>query len=141
MNLFCFSLEGSMGSLYEAVQDSSDAQVYTIPSRSSRCSCSPAVLLNGNPKLRGSGRSISMEISQMQNNNTNKKKRRTHASKSASDNETLDYAAASGNTALWLPAKFPPENDLDLVHIENNQNEGKLFGDFEVKRIYSLAFF
>ncbi|XP_036817714.1 putative uncharacterized protein ENSP00000383407 [Oncorhynchus mykiss] len=88
MNLFCFSLEGSMGSLYEAVQDSSDAQVYTIPSRSSSRSCSPAVLLNENTKLRGSGRSISMEISQMQNN-TNKKKRRTHISKSASDNGTL----------------------------------------------------
>ncbi|XP_045580654.1 uncharacterized protein [Salmo salar] len=126
MNLFCFSLEGSMGSLYEAVQDSSDAQVYTIPSRSSSRSssrsCSPAVLLNENPKLRGSGRSISMEISQMQNN-TKKKKRRTHVSKSASDNATLDHAAASGNTALWLPAKVPPENDLDLVHIVNNQNE------------------
>ncbi|XP_031651376.1 uncharacterized protein LOC109909245 isoform X2 [Oncorhynchus kisutch] len=124
MNLFCFSLEGSMGSLYEAVQDSSDAQVYTNPScsssRSSSRSCSPAVLLN--EKLRGSGRSISMEISQMQNN-TDKKKRRTHISKSASDNGTLDHAAASGNTALWLPAKVPPENDLDLVHIENNQNE------------------
>ncbi|KAM9453032.1 uncharacterized protein ACWYII_012335 isoform 5-T5 [Salvelinus alpinus] len=122
MNLFCFSLEGSMGSLYEAVQDSSDAQVYTIPSRSSSRSCSPAVLLNENPKLRGSGRSISMEISQVQNN-TNKKKRRTHVSKSASDNGTLDHAAASGNAALWLPAKVPPENDLDLVHIENNQNK------------------
>ncbi|CAB1349133.1 unnamed protein product, partial [Coregonus sp. 'balchen'] len=82
-------LEGSMDSLYEAVQDSSDAQ----------------------------------EISQMQNNNTKKKKRRTHVSKSASENGTLDHTAAGCNTALWLPAKVSPEDDLDFVHIKNNQNE------------------
>ncbi|CAB1348076.1 unnamed protein product [Coregonus sp. 'balchen'] len=81
--------EGSMDSLYEAVQDSSDAQ----------------------------------EISQMQNNNTKNKKRITHVSKSASENRTLDHAAAGCNTTLWLPAKVPPEEDLDLVHIKNNQNE------------------
>ncbi|XP_041733899.1 uncharacterized protein LOC121567729 isoform X2 [Coregonus clupeaformis] len=123
MNLFCFSLEGSMDSLYEAVQDSSDAQVYTIPCRSSSRSCSPSVLLDENPKSRGSGRSISMEISQMQNNNTKKKKRRTHVSKSASENGTLDHTAAGCNTALWLPAKVSPEDDLDFFHIKNNQNE------------------
>ncbi|XP_055736505.1 uncharacterized protein LOC129822328 isoform X2 [Salvelinus fontinalis] len=123
MNLFCFSLEGSTDSLYEAVQDSTDAQVYTIPSRSSSRSCSLAVLLDENPKWRGSGRSISIEISQMQTNNTKKMKRITHVSKSASENRTLDQASAVCNTALWLPAKIPPEEDLDLVHIKNNQNE------------------
>ncbi|XP_070986997.1 uncharacterized protein [Oncorhynchus clarkii lewisi] len=123
MNLFCFSLEGSMDSLYEAVQDSSDAQVYTIPSRSSSRSCSLAMLLDENPKLRGSGRSISMEISQMQTNNTQKIKRITHVAKSAPENRTLDQASAVCNSALWLPAKIPPEEDLDLGHIKNNQNE------------------
>ncbi|XP_046891988.1 SAM domain-containing protein SAMSN-1a [Hypomesus transpacificus] len=121
MNLFCFSLEGSMDSLYEAVQDSSDAPVYTIPSRSSSrsCSrsCSPAVLLEDNAKWSSSGRSISMEISQMQSTNLKKKKRRTHVSKSMSDNEALDHAGC--DTVLWLPANNPE----DLVHMKNNQNE------------------
>lgn len=60
--------EGSMDSLYEAVQSSSDGPPQPIPSRSSSrtcsrsCSrsCSPAVLLDDNTKWRGSGRSISM---------------------------------------------------------------------------------
>lgn len=61
--------EGSMDSLYEAVQSSSDGPPPPIPSRSSSrtcsrtCSrsCSPAVLLDDNTnKWRGSGRSISM---------------------------------------------------------------------------------
>ncbi|KAJ7990633.1 hypothetical protein DPEC_G00302420 [Dallia pectoralis] len=124
MNLFCFSLEGSTDSLYEAVQDSGDPRVYTIPSRSSSrsCSrsCSPAVLLEQNPKWTGSGRSISMEISQIQNN-TKKKKRRKHLPKSASEIVTLDHSSTP--TTLWLPTKVPPEEDLDLVHIKNSQNE------------------
>ncbi|XP_044057729.1 SAM domain-containing protein SAMSN-1a isoform X2 [Siniperca chuatsi] len=121
MNLFCFSLEGSMDSLYEAVQSSSDGPPPPIPSRSSSrsCSrsCSPAVLLDDNTKWRGSGRSISMEMPQMQGTNSNKKKRRTHISKSASDNETLDNPGC--NTAVWHPAK----SREDLVHITNNHNE------------------
>ncbi|KAF7652162.1 hypothetical protein LDENG_00100260 [Lucifuga dentata] len=48
--------EGSMDSLYEAVQSSSDGPAQPVPS----CSCSPAVLLDDNTKWRGSGRSISM---------------------------------------------------------------------------------
>lgn len=45
-----------MDSLYEAVQESCEAQVYTIPSRS----CSPAVLSDDATKWRSAGRSISM---------------------------------------------------------------------------------
>ncbi|KAA0702102.1 SAM domain-containing protein [Triplophysa tibetana] len=45
-----------MDSLYEAVQESCDAQVYTIPCRS----CSPAVPLHDNNKWRNTGRCISM---------------------------------------------------------------------------------
>ncbi|XP_019904974.2 SAM domain-containing protein SAMSN-1a isoform X1 [Esox lucius] len=134
MNLFCFSLEGSMDSLYEAVQDSCDAPVYTIPSRSSSrsCSrsCSPAVLLDQNPKWTGSGRSISMEISQIQNN-TKKKIRRKHLPKSASENVTLDHSCA--DTTLWLPTKVPPEEDLDLVHIKNSQNEEMVRTEVQAK--------
>ncbi|XP_037631699.1 SAM domain-containing protein SAMSN-1a [Sebastes umbrosus] len=125
MNLFCFSLEGSMDSLYEAVQSSGDGPPPPIPSRSSSracsrsCSrsCSPAVLLDDNTKWRGSGRSISMEMPQVQRTNSNKKKRRTHISKSASDNEALDNPGC--NTAVWQPAK----SQEDLVHTANNHNE------------------
>ncbi|XP_060901844.1 SAM domain-containing protein SAMSN-1a isoform X1 [Labrus mixtus] len=117
MNLFCFSLEGSMDSLYEVVQNSSDGPQPPIPSRSSSrsCSrsCSPAVLLDDNTKWRGSGRSISMEMPQ--GKNSSKKKRRTHISKSVSDNEAL----ADCNTTVWQPAK----SREDLVHITNNHNE------------------
>lgn len=60
--------EGSMDSLYEAVQNSSDAPPQPVPSRASSRPCSrtvsrsgsPAVLLDDNSKWRGSGRSVSM---------------------------------------------------------------------------------
>ncbi|KAK5868428.1 hypothetical protein PBY51_009446 [Eleginops maclovinus] len=120
MNLFCFSLEGSMDSLYEAVQSSGDGPPPPIPSRASSrtCSrsCSPAVLLDDN-KWQGSGRSISMEMPQMHRSISNKKKRRTHISKSASDNDTLDNPVC--NTAVWPSAK----SQEDLVRIPNNHNE------------------
>ncbi|KAF6721643.1 SAM domain-containing protein SAMSN-1 [Oryzias melastigma] len=119
MNLFCFSLEGSMDSLYEAVQSSGDGPPPPIPSRSSSrsCSrsCSPAVLLEDNTKWRGSGRCASTD--QPHTTNSNKKKRRTHISKSASDNETLDNPVC--NTAVWQPAK----SQEDLAHVTNKHNE------------------
>nr|XP_019950468.1 PREDICTED: uncharacterized protein LOC109634429 [Paralichthys olivaceus] len=115
------SVEGSMDSLYEVVQSSSDRPPKPIPSRSSSrsCSrsCSPAVLLDNNTKWRGSGRSISMEMPQTQTTNSNKKIRRTHINKSASDNETLDNPGC--NTTVWQGAK----SQEDLVHITNNHNE------------------
>ncbi|XP_074535578.1 uncharacterized protein LOC141797794 [Halichoeres trimaculatus] len=121
MNLFCFSLEGSMDSLYEAVQNSSDGPPPPIPSRSSSrsCSrsCSPAILLDDGTKWRGSGRSISMEMPQLQGTGSKKKKRRTHLPKSASDNVTLDNPGC--NAAVWQSAKSPE----DLIHITNNHNE------------------
>ncbi|XP_041849959.1 uncharacterized protein LOC121645536 [Melanotaenia boesemani] len=110
-----------MDSLYEAVQRSSDGPPPPVPSRSSSrsCSrsCSPAVLLDDHTKWRGSGRSISLEMPQTHGTNTNKKKRRTHVSKSASDNETLDNPGC--NTAVWQPAR----SREDLVHIPNNHIE------------------
>uniref|UniRef100_A0A673IYV2 SAM domain, SH3 domain and nuclear localisation signals 1a n=1 Tax=Sinocyclocheilus rhinocerous TaxID=307959 RepID=A0A673IYV2_9TELE len=75
--IFCFHFnfkEGSTDSLYEAVQESCEAQVYTIPSRS----CSPAVLSDDATKWRSAGRSISMEISQTNSDNTRKKKQRNN---------------------------------------------------------------
>ncbi|XP_023206557.1 uncharacterized protein LOC102236798 [Xiphophorus maculatus] len=120
MNLFCFSLEGSMDSLYEAVQSSTDGPAPPIPSRSSSrsCSrsCSPAVLLDDNTKWRGSGRSISMDMQQTHRANSNKRNSRTHISKSLSDNETLDNP---GCNAAWQCAR----SREDLIHITNNHNE------------------
>ncbi|XP_077579201.1 SAM domain-containing protein SAMSN-1a isoform X2 [Stigmatopora nigra] len=116
MNLFCFSLEGSLDSLYEAVQTSDEKPPRPIPSRYSSRSCSPALLLQENTTWRGSGRSISMEMTTKQESNAEKKKRRTQVSKSASDNEALDNAC---NAAVWKGANRPE----DLVHISNNHNE------------------
>ncbi|KAM6946324.1 uncharacterized protein FYW47_017428 [Aplochiton taeniatus] len=121
-----------MDSLYEAVQESADGQVYTIPSRSCSRSCSPAVLLDDNTKWHGPGRSISMEISQMQSTTSKMKKRRTHVSKSASDNETLDRAscdaslrrAAKGREELG-PIRNNPSEDLEKPnHRVDTQTKG-----------------
>uniref|UniRef100_A0A3Q2ED77 SAM domain, SH3 domain and nuclear localisation signals 1a n=1 Tax=Cyprinodon variegatus TaxID=28743 RepID=A0A3Q2ED77_CYPVA len=121
MNLFCFSLEGSMDSLYEAVQSSADGPPAPIPSRSSSRSCSrsgsPAVLLDDNARWRGSGRSISMDMPQRHEANSNKKKKSSNISKSLSDNETLDNPAC--NTVTWQHAR----SREDLIHITNNHNE------------------
>jgi len=50
-----------MDSLYEAVQESCEAQVYTIPSRSQ----SPAVLLDDTTNWKSAARSMSMVTIQM----------------------------------------------------------------------------
>ncbi|KAF4104236.1 hypothetical protein G5714_015223 [Onychostoma macrolepis] len=112
MNLFCFSLEGSMDSLYEAVQESCEAQVYTIPSRS----CSPAVLSDDATKWRSAGRSISMEISQINSANTRRKKQ-SSLPKSVSENEALDNTVCTNS--VWPSAKMQE----DLVLLRKNQNE------------------
>ncbi|XP_077422926.1 SAM domain-containing protein SAMSN-1a isoform X2 [Vanacampus margaritifer] len=118
MNLFCFSLEGSLDSLYEAVQTSGDSPPQPIPSRSSSrsCSrsCSPALLLDDNVRWRDSRRSISLEMTMRPGNKAHTKKRRTQVSKSASDDEMLDNAGA-----VWKTAKSPE----DLVHITNHHKE------------------
>uniref|UniRef100_A0A8C2CXP6 SAM domain, SH3 domain and nuclear localisation signals 1a n=1 Tax=Cyprinus carpio TaxID=7962 RepID=A0A8C2CXP6_CYPCA len=112
MNLFCFSLEGSMDSLYEAVQESCKAQVYTIPNRSGN----PAVLSDDATKWRSAGRSISMEISQTNSDNTRKKKQ-CSLPKSVSENEALDNTVCTNS--VWPIAKM----EEDLVLLRNNQNE------------------
>ncbi|XP_050986048.1 SAM domain-containing protein SAMSN-1a [Labeo rohita] len=112
MNLFCFSLEGSMDSLYEAVQESCEAQVYTIPSRS----CSPAVLSDDATKWRSAGRSISVEISQINSDSTRKKKQGS-LPKSVSENEALDNTVCTNS--VWPIAK----KQEDLLLLRNNQNE------------------
>ncbi|XP_064159336.1 SAM domain-containing protein SAMSN-1a [Anguilla rostrata] len=117
MNLFCFSLEGSMDSLYEAVQDGDEGRVYTVPSRSCSRPCSPAVALDENAKWRGSERSISADLSQIHATNSKKKKRKPLVPKSMSDNEVLDNTDCAN--AYWQTAK----KREDVVHIKNSQNE------------------
>ncbi|XP_051965905.1 SAM domain-containing protein SAMSN-1-like [Xyrauchen texanus] len=117
MNLFCFSLEGSMDSLYEAVQQTCEAQVYTIPSRSS----SPAILLDDNIKWRSAVRSISMEISQI-NTDNNKKKKQRSLPKSVSENEALDNTVCTNS--VWQAAKKQEDSEL----LRNNQNEVHIKG-------------
>ncbi|XP_061683654.1 uncharacterized protein LOC133504929 [Syngnathoides biaculeatus] len=112
MNLFCFSLEGSMDSLYEAAGDSPPQPV-------PRRSCSPALLLDDDVRWKGSGRSISMEMTMRPGTSAQKKKRRTQVSKSSSDNEALDNAVC--NVAVWKAANGP--EDLRVVPIANNHNE------------------
>ncbi|XP_051934413.1 SAM domain-containing protein SAMSN-1a isoform X2 [Hippocampus zosterae] len=117
MNIFCFSLEGSMDNLYEAVQTSGTSPPQSIPSRSSSRLCSPALLLDDDARWRGSGRSTSMEMTMRPGNKAEKKKRRTQVSKSASDNEALDNPA--GNAAFWKTAMSPE----DLTHVTGHHNE------------------
>ncbi|XP_062408338.1 SAM domain-containing protein SAMSN-1a [Sardina pilchardus] len=114
MNLFCFSLEGSLDSLYEAVQDSSHTEVYSVPTRSR----SHAALLDEQKKASGSRRSSSTDFSYA-SNSTSRKKTSGMVSKSVSDNESLDNASCSNGPPLWLSARSPE----DLLHIKNNQNE------------------
>ncbi|GAA6091909.1 putative uncharacterized protein ENSP00000383407, partial [Tachysurus ichikawai] len=69
MNLFCFSLEGSMDSLYEAVRDDGETQVYDVPSRSD----SSADLLHH--CVRCTGATSRVDFSQINSTNSEKKKR------------------------------------------------------------------
>ncbi|KAK7883201.1 hypothetical protein WMY93_029375 [Mugilogobius chulae] len=117
MNLFCFSLEGSMDSLYEAVQNSGDAPPQPVPSRASSRPCSrtvsrsgsPAVLLDEHKKWRESGRSISMDMPQMNANAANRRK---------------EDSPGCNNAAAWQPAR----SQEDLAHVPHKHNE-------EIKRV------
>ncbi|GAA6091908.1 putative uncharacterized protein ENSP00000383407, partial [Tachysurus ichikawai] len=81
MNLFCFSLEGSMDSLYEAVRDDGETQVYDVPSRSD----SSADLLHHCVRCTGATSRVvtmhgylinsSIDFSQINSTNSEKKKR------------------------------------------------------------------
>ncbi|XP_031429160.2 SAM domain-containing protein SAMSN-1a isoform X2 [Clupea harengus] len=110
MNLFCFSLEGSLDSLYEAVPDSSHTEVYSIPTRSR----SHAALLGDSNKWHAPRHSSSTDLSHA----SKKKTRREMMSHSVSAT-ALDNASSSNGPPLWLPARNPE----DLLHIKTNQNE------------------
>ncbi|TRY81817.1 hypothetical protein DNTS_001895 [Danionella cerebrum] len=114
MNLFCFSLEGSMDSLYEAVQESSEGRVYSIPSRSH----SPACLSQDATSWTNTGRSISMEISQMIPDN-NRKQKQGCLPKSVSENDTLDNKAATSSAR-------PADKTQEEFILQRNNHNGDL---------------
>ncbi|KAJ8349146.1 hypothetical protein SKAU_G00277350 [Synaphobranchus kaupii] len=86
MNLFCFSLEGSMDSLYEPVRNNSGVQECIIPNRM----CSQAVLPKRSNRWRGSVTALPMELSQPCRTNSVEKKRKSLSPKSTSENKALD---------------------------------------------------
>ncbi|XP_034625561.1 putative uncharacterized protein ENSP00000383407 [Trachemys scripta elegans] len=99
MNLFCFSLEGSMDSLYEPVQEHQDPnETISISSRAS-------TPLSTYVKCGPPDRSLSLEFSDFENTLTRKKK---SIQKSMSENEAFDRKNVNG--ALWQNSK-KPEND------------------------------
>ncbi|KAJ8340772.1 hypothetical protein SKAU_G00330630 [Synaphobranchus kaupii] len=128
MNLFCFSLEGSMDSLYEAVQDSEEGQVYTIPSRSCSRACSPAVMLDDSAKWCSSERSVSMELAQIHATNSKKKKRKPLVPKSMSDNEVLelgiDLLRASFQTGEDGLRQLSPQERDGLRQLNPQRRDG-----------------
>ncbi|XP_015197224.2 SAM and SH3 domain-containing protein 1 [Lepisosteus oculatus] len=122
MNLFCFSLEGSMDSLYEPVQDPHDTQECSIPSRP----CSPAMV--SQPAWHSSERSIPAELSQSHSHDFKKKKRKTPIRRSESDNEILD------NTDCYNVLRQSSRKKEDVSNVKTYQPEEMvedfLLGDF-----------
>ncbi|CAM4418455.1 unnamed protein product [Lepidochelys olivacea] len=107
MNLFCFSLEGSMDSLYEPVQEHQDSdETISISSRAST-PLSPYV------KCGPPDRSLSLEFSDFENTLTRKKKT---IQKSMSENEAFDRKNVNG--ALWQNSKKPAKDSYIKRHCQ-----------------------
>ncbi|CAM4420465.1 SAM domain-containing protein SAMSN-1 isoform X3 [Caretta caretta] len=107
MNLFCFSLEGSMDSLYEPVQEHKDPnETISISSRAST-PLSPYV------KCGPPDRSLSLEFSDFENSLTRKKKT---IQKSMSENEAFDRKNVNG--ALWQNSKKPANDSYIKRHCQ-----------------------
>ncbi|CAM5079771.1 unnamed protein product [Eretmochelys imbricata] len=107
MNLFCFSLEGSMDSLYEPVQEHQDPnETISISSRAST-PLSPYV------KCGPPDRSLSLEFSDFENTLTRKKKT---IQKSMSENEAFDRKNVNG--ALWQNSKKPANDSYIKRHCQ-----------------------
>ncbi|XP_046718346.1 uncharacterized protein LOC124394255 [Silurus meridionalis] len=78
MNLFCFSLEGSMDSLYERVKDDGETHVYTVPNRSSS-----STDLHNHHSAHCT-RAMSLDMSQISSTHSKKKSRQLPNSMSES---------------------------------------------------------
>ncbi|XP_071665758.1 SAM domain-containing protein SAMSN-1 isoform X3 [Patagioenas fasciata] len=99
MNLFCFSLEGSMDSLYEPVPEHQEPEDTTTID--SRASTPVSTHVNCGPP----DRAMSLEFPDFDNTVTKKRK---SIQKSMSENEAFDRKNVNGT--LWQGSK-KPEND------------------------------
>ncbi|XP_041437550.1 uncharacterized protein LOC108707432 isoform X3 [Xenopus laevis] len=126
MNLFCFTLEGSMDSLYEPVQQSQE----TNENSSSRAS-SP---LNTNTKNVLYERSLSLEFSDVENTELRKKSNKSHIQKSVSENEAFETEPLEKKSWSTIQSQHPrkAENPSHLrrhCYIEDLSEDDFLMGE------------
>ncbi|KAM4048264.1 SAM domain-containing protein SAMSN-1 isoform 2-T2 [Anomaloglossus baeobatrachus] len=95
MNLFCFSLEGSMDSLYEPVENIQE----TTRNHDVRASTPPCTFT----KIVPHDRSYSMEMSDVNSTDANKMRKKSLIQKSISENEAFDRRP--GGTTHYLTSK------------------------------------
>ncbi|XP_073473154.1 SAM domain-containing protein SAMSN-1 isoform X1 [Aquarana catesbeiana] len=121
MNLFCFSLEGSMDNLYEPVQNIQETSENYI----SRACSPPCTFV----KAEYNELSFSMELSDLETTDAKKKRKRSLIQKSVSENEAFDRRV--WNTAYWQNSRSP-DNESYLrrhCHIEDLSEEEYIMGD------------
>ncbi|XP_040194735.1 SAM domain-containing protein SAMSN-1 isoform X2 [Rana temporaria] len=121
MNLFCFSLEGSMDNLYEPVQNIQETSENFI----SRACSPPCTFV----KPETHERSFSMELSDLETTDAKKKIKKSLIQKSVSENEAFDRRV--WNTAYWQNSRSP-DNESYLrrhCHIEDLSEEEYIMGD------------
>ncbi|XP_019384298.1 PREDICTED: uncharacterized protein LOC109305705 isoform X1 [Crocodylus porosus] len=119
MNLFCFSLEGSMDSLYEPVQEHQESKdTMSIDSRSS-------TPLTTYVKWGPPDRSMSLEFADFENTLTKKRK---SIQKSVSENEAFERKTMNGT--LWQNSKKPENDSYIRRHCQLEElSENNLIGD------------
>ncbi|XP_071994667.1 SAM domain-containing protein SAMSN-1 isoform X3 [Engystomops pustulosus] len=103
MNLFCFSLEGSMDSLYEPVENLQDAS----RKNETRASSPPCTFT----KMASHERSYSMELADMNATDANKIRKKSLIQKSISENEAFDRRTS---LTSQYPTSRRPDNDSYL---------------------------
>ncbi|KAM5182061.1 SAM domain-containing protein SAMSN-1 [Mantella aurantiaca] len=138
MNLFCFSLEGSMDNLYEPVQNIQETTEHHIPR-----ACSPPCTLT---KAEPHERSYSLEndlaaspvfiltqqdveLSDLDTTDAKKKRKKSLIQKSVSENEAFDRRV--WNAAHWHNSRSP-DNESYLrrhCHIEDLSEEEYIIGN------------
>ncbi|XP_053917613.1 putative uncharacterized protein ENSP00000383407 [Cuculus canorus] len=116
MNLFCFSLEGSMDSLYEPVPERQEPKDTTTAN--SRASSPVGMHVNcGLPD-----RSMSLEFPDFENTVTKKRK---SIQKSMSENEAFDRKNVNGT--LWQGSRKQESDSYIRRHCQ--LEEGNMIGD------------
>ncbi|XP_072288129.1 SAM domain-containing protein SAMSN-1 isoform X2 [Pyxicephalus adspersus] len=121
MNLFCFSLEGSMDNLYEPVQNIQETTEISIPR-----ACSPPCT---STRTDAHVQSFSMELSDLGTMEAKTKRKKSLIQKSMSENEAFDRRV--WNAAYWHNSRSP-DNESYLprhCHIEDLSEEEYIMGD------------